>query len=1733
MNPTHRRTDPADCFESNRPHPAPTRRSTALGPALAILAALAVPGTLRGQDCNSNGIPDADELQGTHAALDFDGADDYVRIPRSAVIEPRNEMTFEAWVRPDTVGSSNAMVCRYSASFGAGYIVAWQWSSGGRIQVRIDGATSGSLIIQDTTPTSSYNGQWQHVAFTYSVSANSVKLFVNGVQKASAAALGALNYSNADLFIGNSLLGSGDDFDGRIDELRIWNVARTQAQINTDRVRRLVGNEPGLVGYWRFDAGSGQVVADATANGVNGTLGGSSAVEAVDPAWVVGGAPLFMNDCNGNGILDVCDIAAASSQDCNSNGLPDECEVGGLADCNSNGVKDLCDLFLGTAQDCNTNNIPDTCDIAAGAMDLDVNGVPDACVFPLVYERVKPCSRVFLVPDDAIDGVRVRNRSGAAVSTLLPGQLDYVGGGISLDPAGNLLVTEWNRDRIAVISRSGTLVRTITGGGLDGPHSATMTPAGTIAVCSYLTDSIKFFTVTGDYLSNLSHANGTQDPQCLAYDRSGNLYVGCRNNGTGHVAKFNPQLQFVTYIGQGTFAPHPLDMAFDSGQNLYVTTPGMIRKFNPAGTLIQTITAVNLDPKGIAIDESGRLWVTNNTTRTIFRFNSAGAYLDTIDIDLGLPGSGPPTLYGIALDVKPDGDCNSNGTGDACDIDAGATDCDGDGILDSCQVSGNDCNSNGVLDRCESGDCNSNGVRDVCDILAGATDCNSNGLPDSCELSGPLSVPGATVSPINGRRYLLSAPLTWTNAEAVAVSLGGHLATVRSAAENQWLLNFVLANSSADRAWIGFNDVATEGYFVWTSGEPAIYTNWYPGEPNNSGNEDWVEMLCRVATPGTWNDSPGNLNQPGIMEFPPLSDCNSNGVLDSCDIASGSSGDCDTNGVPDDCQPNTDCNNNGVRDLCEAGGMVDCDGDGVTNFCQIAGGAPDCNGNWIPDNCDSGVGDFALSFDGSNDIVRVPRSVTLEPANELTVECWVKPRSVGQSNARILRMAVGRGFILAWEQSGDQRVQLRIDGATSGSVAAVDTVPTTTYLGGWHHIAGVYSATGNYTRLFVDGVLKDSKAGMGPMVYSNADLHIGNSIYGSEAFDGTIDELRIWTVARTQAQIAGDRFKTYIGPRPGLVGYWKMDAGTGQLVADASGLGNNGQLGNDSLPGGDSGDPAWASGASGAGGPADCNGNGVPDACEVAAHTVSDCNSNGVPDACEPDCNSNGVADACDISAGTTPDCNSNGVPDSCDIAFGTSTDVNSNGVPDSCEPDIRLIPVISIVDPAGTSELRNIEPASLPAVSRGSRYYIELWASDVGPTNTGLTGVYADVNFCSQTTASELFSGSIFTVFPSGVIQAGKVDEFGGSALPNGGGVAPQWVRVGWIQMNAVNEAPACTVSLTAAVGGVAAFSRGLIDPALIQFGSTTVTITPPARTYDLDNNGVINVGDLSLFAGSWLMTVPPGQAAHDFDCTGEVGVGDLSWFATGWLKNVNDPTILFPPCSPASLAASPGEGNLDVPQIDLAFRLAVLATPSTGDTRSSVPTSLTSITEGQDYYVEIWGSDIGDVNTGITSAYFDLMLPATGAFVVNINHNSIFNVFPAGSIQPDRIDELGGSCLTAGRGVAPLWVRVATVRFLADAQRTVYPFALAPSTTGCAAYGRGSVTWPGVELTGASIGTPGAGDLDGDGDVDNADLQLFVQVLLGRDLDPVRRARSDMNADTQANGLDIAGFVNALMGA
>ena len=114
------------------------------------------------------------------------------------------------------------------------------------------------------------------------------------------------------------------------------------------------------------------------------------------------------------------------------------------------------------------------------------------------------------------------------------------------------------------------------------------------------------------------------------------------------------------------------------------------------------------------------------------------------------------------------------------------------------------------------------------------------------------------INPANGHRYEVITCGTWTQCDAAARAKGGNLVTIRSAAENAWLVANIFPISNNEGAiWMGATDEGTEGVWRWRSGEAFLYSNWNTGEPNNYQGIENSGVLYKSAGPsGTWNDVP-------------------------------------------------------------------------------------------------------------------------------------------------------------------------------------------------------------------------------------------------------------------------------------------------------------------------------------------------------------------------------------------------------------------------------------------------------------------------------------------------------------------------------------------------------------------------------------------------------------------------------------------------------------------------------------------------------------------------------------------------------------------------------------------------------------------------------------------------------------------------------------------------------------
>ncbi len=224
-------------------------------------------------------------------ALDFDGIDDYVEVPYSAQLNPP-QFTIEAWVMPNGgYGTYRSVMTSRDDSPLSGYVIyasasdTWEFWSG-----------NGSSWSVCAGPSINY-GEWTHLAATYD--GTSLNFYVNGILVGHNT--GYVTNTSRSLRIGAGTTEGPPNyfFDGRIDEVRIWNVARTACDIRSDMNISTTGTETGLVAYYNFDQGiaggnnSGiTTLKDITSNGNNGTLY-NLALNGPTSNWVASQADVF------------------------------------------------------------------------------------------------------------------------------------------------------------------------------------------------------------------------------------------------------------------------------------------------------------------------------------------------------------------------------------------------------------------------------------------------------------------------------------------------------------------------------------------------------------------------------------------------------------------------------------------------------------------------------------------------------------------------------------------------------------------------------------------------------------------------------------------------------------------------------------------------------------------------------------------------------------------------------------------------------------------------------------------------------------------------------------------------------------------------------------------------------------------------------------------------------------------------------------------------------------------------------------------------------------------------------------------------------------------------------------------------------------------------------------------------------------------------------------------------
>lgn len=232
-----------------------------------------------------------------NSALSLDGTGDYMDVGSSANLMFSNDFTLECWAKPVGTLTSNwgALICRDAYPTKRNY---WFGESHHVVPVSVgfEYLDERGIVVAIFAPSNALpEGEWTHCAITIDANLELI-MYVNGdAVKHMQRLWDTINIrwvtqDEPDIEkpaeippapdICTNIGASGtqrrvDFFSGLIDEVRIWNVARTQEEIQASMNATLTGQEKGLVGYWNFDDGSAM---DLSPSGNHGTLFGDAQI---------------------------------------------------------------------------------------------------------------------------------------------------------------------------------------------------------------------------------------------------------------------------------------------------------------------------------------------------------------------------------------------------------------------------------------------------------------------------------------------------------------------------------------------------------------------------------------------------------------------------------------------------------------------------------------------------------------------------------------------------------------------------------------------------------------------------------------------------------------------------------------------------------------------------------------------------------------------------------------------------------------------------------------------------------------------------------------------------------------------------------------------------------------------------------------------------------------------------------------------------------------------------------------------------------------------------------------------------------------------------------------------------------------------------------------------------------------------------------------------------------------
>ena len=212
----------------------------------------------------------------TDYELEFNSAaQDYVQMPNtSVIIANKTAFSMSCWVYPEANTNHGGIIGFRNNTDADFYLLQMQNTNTIEARFRNSSGVNYDIVAANALD---FN-QWQHLAFTYDGSY--IRLYKNGIIVNSTIANGTITQSTQSFNLGAlDWQGSLFHLNGRLDEIRLWDVALSQTEINSWMCTPIDLTHPNynnLIGYWRLNDGQGLIAYDQTANGNNGTLMGGA-----------------------------------------------------------------------------------------------------------------------------------------------------------------------------------------------------------------------------------------------------------------------------------------------------------------------------------------------------------------------------------------------------------------------------------------------------------------------------------------------------------------------------------------------------------------------------------------------------------------------------------------------------------------------------------------------------------------------------------------------------------------------------------------------------------------------------------------------------------------------------------------------------------------------------------------------------------------------------------------------------------------------------------------------------------------------------------------------------------------------------------------------------------------------------------------------------------------------------------------------------------------------------------------------------------------------------------------------------------------------------------------------------------------------------------------------------------------------------------------------------------------